>query len=127
MNFWVLSLLSQTVPRILKGNHVIAECDHQAFKPLFLNKLPGAIFDRWLTILQQYDLEIQYKPAGHMVVADVLSRCYTNPDMLILESSPDEHDPHFDSFDEPARSIKLPSGECLDDLLQDRHSEVNDV
>lgn len=95
----------------IRGNHVIAECDHQAFKPLFVNKLPGAIFDRWLTILQQYDIEIQYKPAGHMVVADALSRCYTNPDMLILEASLDEHDPHFDSFDEPARSIKLPSGE----------------
>lgn len=95
----------------IRRNHVIAECDHQAFKPLFVNKLPGAIFDRWLTILQQYDLEIQYKPAGHMVVADALSRCYTNPDMLILEASLDEHDPHFDSFDEPARSIKLPSGE----------------
>lgn len=62
-----------------------------------------------------------------MVVAESLSRCYPNPDMLILEASPDEQDPHFDSFDEPARSIKLPSGECLDDLLQDRHSEVNDV
>lgn len=62
-----------------------------------------------------------------MVVADALSRCYPNPDMPILEFSPDEHDPHFDSFDEHERNIKLPSGECLDDLLQGRHSEVNGV
>lgn len=52
-----------------------------------------------------------------MVVVDALSRCYPNPDMPILEASPDEHDLHFDSFDEHARNIKLPSGECLDDLL----------
>lgn len=76
--------------------------------------------------MQQNDLEIQYKPAGQMVVVDALSRCYPNPDMPILEASLDEHDLHFDSFDEHARNIKLPSGECLDDLLQDRHSEVND-
>lgn len=94
--------------------------------PLFLT-LRGAIFDRWLTILQQYDLEIYYKQAEQMVVADALSRCHPNPYMPILEASPDEHVPHFDSFDEPTCNIKLPSGECLDDLLPERHSEVNDV
>lgn len=106
----------------IRRNHVIVECDHQALKPLFFNKLRGSV-DRWLTILQQNDLEIQYKPVGQMVVADALSRCHPNPDMPILEVSPDKHD----SFDEPTRNIKLPSGECLDDLLQDRRSEVNDV
>lgn len=58
---------------------------------------------------------------------DALSRCHPNPDMPILEASPDEHVPHFDSFDEPTRNIKLPSGECLDNLLLYRHSVVNNV
>lgn len=60
-------------------------------------------------------------------MADALLRCHSNPNMPILEDSPDEHDPHLDAFDEPTRYMKLPSGDCLDNLLQDRHSEVNDV
>lgn len=79
----------------IRGNHVIVECDHQALKPLFFSKSRGAIFDSLLTILVQNDLDIQYKPAGQMVVADALSRCHSNPNMPILEASPDKHDPHL--------------------------------
>lgn len=60
-------------------------------------------------------------------MADALLRCHSNPNMPILEASPDEHDPHLDAFDESTRNIKLRSGDCLDNLLPDRHSEVNDV
>jgi hypothetical protein len=28
----------------IRGSHMIVECDHQALKPLFLNKLRGAIY-----------------------------------------------------------------------------------
>lgn len=42
-----------------------------------------------------------------MVVADALSRCHPNSYMPILEASPDEHVPHFDSFDERATSNYL--------------------
>lgn len=59
----------------LRGNEFIVECDHQALRPLFQNKFKGAIYDRWLAVLQQYNFEIVYKPAAQMQVADALSRC----------------------------------------------------
>ena len=40
----------------LRGHHFTVECDHQALKPLFQKQLKGAIYDRWLSILQQFDL-----------------------------------------------------------------------
>jgi hypothetical protein len=59
--------------RYLRGNKFILECDHQALCPLFQNKFKGAIYDRWLAVLQQYNFEIRYKPASQMQVADALS------------------------------------------------------
>ena len=54
----------------LRGNTFILECDHQALRSLFQNKFKGAIYDRWLAVLQQYNFEIRYKPASQMQVAD---------------------------------------------------------
>ena len=36
----------------------ILECDHQSLKPLFQKSLKGAIYERWLAILQQFNFEI---------------------------------------------------------------------
>ena len=77
----------------LRGRHFVVECDHQALKPLFQKQLKGAIYERWLAILQQFDLDIVYKPAAQMVVADSLSRNPVYPE--VMELSPEEDDRFF--------------------------------
>ena len=47
----------------LRGRKFIVECDHQALKPLFQKNLKGAIYERWLAILQSFNFEIRYKKA----------------------------------------------------------------
>jgi hypothetical protein len=43
----------------LRGNKFTVECDNQALKPLFQNKLRGAIYDQWLAVLQQFNFDIK--------------------------------------------------------------------
>ena len=54
----------------LRGNRFVVECDHQALKPIFQKQFKGAIYERWLAILQQFNFDLQYKPAEQMQVAD---------------------------------------------------------
>lgn len=106
----------------IRGRHCVIECDHQALKPLFQKQLKGAIYERWLAILQQFDIEIKYKPASEMCVADALSR---NPKFpTILESSPEEDDLHFPYVPETPTSVKLPNGQDLHTLFP-RNLESN--
>ena len=108
----------------LRGRHSVIECDHQALRPLFQKQLKGAIYERWLAILQQFDIEIIYKPAAEMCVADALSR---NPKFpAVMESSPDEEDPHFPYVSEKT-SVKLPNGDNLHSLLQTANNDTNVV
>ncbi|KAK3089628.1 hypothetical protein FSP39_005185 [Pinctada imbricata] len=100
----------------LSGRHFIVECDHQALKPLFQKQLRGAIYERWLALLQQFDFNIIYKPASQMTVPDALSRTSKFP--AILENSPDEEDPYFPYTNEPPSSITLPNGQSLTSLFQ---------
>ncbi|VDI00912.1 Hypothetical predicted protein [Mytilus galloprovincialis] len=58
----------------LRGRKFIVECDHQALRPIFQKQLKGAIYERWVAILQQFNFELRYKPAKDMQVADALSR-----------------------------------------------------
>ncbi|VDH99271.1 Hypothetical predicted protein [Mytilus galloprovincialis] len=58
----------------LRGQKFVVECDHQALKPLFQKQLKGAIYERWIAILQQFNFELRYKPGKDMQVADALSR-----------------------------------------------------
>lgn len=103
----------------LSGKHFIVECDHQALKPLFQKQLRGAIYERWLALLQRYDFSIEYKPAAQMVVPDALSRNSKFPTML--DASPDEDDPFSPYVNDPPKSITLPNGQSLKTLLaQDR-------
>ena len=39
-----------------RGRHFVIKCDHQALAPIFQKKLKGQIYERWLAILQQFDL-----------------------------------------------------------------------
>ena len=80
----------------LHGNKFTVECDNQALKPPFQNKLRGAIYDQWLAVLQQFNFDIKYKPAAQMQVPDALSRV---ENALLLdpnaEESLNENDPYF--------------------------------
>ena len=71
----------------LRGWQFVVECDHQALKPLFQKNVKGAIYERWLAILQSFNFEIKYKKAEEMIVPDALSRAHT------------QHDPFFSSPD----------------------------
>ena len=77
----------------LRGRHFVIECDHQALKSLFQKQLKGAIYERWLAILQQFDCDIQWKSASEMVVPDCLSRAIQYPEVLTY--SPEEDDTFF--------------------------------
>jgi len=90
----------------LRGRHFVAEYDHQALKPLFQKQLKGAIYERWLAIFQQFDIEIKYKLASKMCVPDALSRLSSFQEVF-------ENYPHFPYVTEPVHDIKLPSGQTL--------------
>lgn len=99
----------------VRGKHFVIECDHQALRPLFQKQLKGAIYERWLALLQQFSFDIEYKPASQMQVPDALSR---NPEFpSVLESSPEEDDPYFPYVNEKPTTIKLPTGDTLQSLL----------
>ena len=89
----------------LRGRHFLVECDHQALKPLFQKQLKGAIYERWLAILQQFDFDITYKPARQVAVPDALSR--REPFQEILLSSPEEDDPYFQYVPEKLTQIRI--------------------
>ena len=78
----------------LRSHHFVVECDHAALRPLIQKQLKGAIYDRWLAILQQYNFQIRYKPAAQMQAPDALSRCKKS-DATDCISSPNESDPYF--------------------------------
>lgn len=99
----------------LRGRKFIVECDHQALKPLFQKSLKGAIYERWLAILQEFNFEIRYCKADEMVVPDALSRLHTKDDPAF--SSPDEQDPFFPYIAENTGKITLPGGGTLQEFF----------
>ena len=101
----------------LRGRKFFVECDHQALKPLFQKSLKGAIYERWLAILQEFNFEISYKPAESMVVCDSLSRAKPVHSVDSAESSPNEEDPYFPFVPEPVNEILLPNGSSLQDMI----------
>ena len=112
----------------LRSRPFLVLCDHQALKPLLQNKLKGALYERWLAILQQFNFKIEYKPAGEMAVPDALSRCHPNPALDPPQSSPDETDAFFPYMQEPATGdIQLPGGTQLRDLIGHASTEEPQV
>ena len=100
----------------LRGGHFIVECDHQALKPLFQKSLKGAIYERRLAILQQFNFYIKYKKCDDIVVPDALSRCNNQNDPSF--SSPEENDPFFPYVPEQTKKkITLPNGSPLQELI----------
>lgn len=109
----------------IRGRHF--ECDHEALKPLFQKQLKGAIYERLLAILQQFDFDIIYRPAAQMVVHAALSRNTHFSDML--GTSPDEDDPYFQCVPEKPTKVRFvsPNSEaCITTFRQVNHINVID-
>ncbi|CAG2254502.1 unnamed protein product [Mytilus edulis] len=109
----------------LRGVKFIVKCDHQALQPLFQKQFKGAIYERWLAVLQQFSFVIEYKPAEQMQVADALSRC-ENPHSLQAES-PTEEDPYFPYITDEVGEIELPGGQDFAELFKHQKSTSNDM
>ena len=101
------------------------EYDHQALRTQFQNKFKGAIYDRWLAVLQQYNFEIRYKPGSQMQVADALSRY---PDTRFVDNraddSPDEKDPYCPYMEEVAGNIIVKQNEKTQFVP---HDQINTI
>jgi len=110
----VLQAVLDCAPYV-RGRLFYIECDHQALKPLLQKKLRGKLYERWLSILQQFNIQFEYKPAAQMVVPDALSRSKEVFDPSV--SSPDEADPNFPYTAEQSGDVKLPGGIDLQDLI----------
>ena len=102
----------------IRGRPVKVLCDHQALQPLLNKQCRGAIFSRWATILQQFQLSIEYRPAGEMVVPDALSRCHSKPSRnLEIDSPVENEDPFFPYVTDKPTRVVLPGGQSLADLV----------
>ena len=101
------------------------QCDHEALRSLMQRKLRGKIYERWIALLSQFNMDIEYKPAAEMAVADTLSRC--RPTMDSPASSPDEEDPNFPYTKEIVGNVHLPGGVNIRDLLASSDAEANHI
>ena len=109
----------------VRGRSFYVECDHQVLKTLMQKKLRGKLYKRWFSIIQQFDMQILYKPAAQMVVPDTLSRCKQVFDPAT--PSPDEEDPYFPYIPERTGDVKLPNGGDLRDLIIPFDGQVNEI
>ncbi|KAK3096448.1 hypothetical protein FSP39_000262 [Pinctada imbricata] len=107
----------------LRGSKFIVECDHQALKPLYQKQLKGAIYERWMAILQEFTFDIVYKPAKYMCVADALSRDVQESNESF--DSPDVEDYFFPYIPEKSGQITFPDGTPF--CLPSKDSEVNHI
>ncbi|VDI46665.1 Hypothetical predicted protein [Mytilus galloprovincialis] len=111
----------------LRGQKFVVECDHQALKPLFQKQLKGAIYERWIAILQQFNFELRYKPGKDMQVADALSRAPNKLSTTGFES-PDQLDPYFPYHTENVGNIITPNGMPFTNLLcSDKSSDTDEL
>ena len=106
----------------LRGNSFVVECDHQALKPLYQKQFKGAIYERWMSILQQFSFEIVYKKAEDMQVPDALSRC-ENVKADVVES-PVEDDPFFPYVSDKVGQVILPNCQNFSDLIASKFADV---
>ncbi|CAG2215884.1 unnamed protein product [Mytilus edulis] len=112
---------------VFKGTKIVVECDHQALKPLFKKQLKGAIYERWIAILQQFNFELRYKPGKDMQVADALSRAPDKSSTTGFES-PDQLDPYFPYHTKNVGNIITPNGMPFTNLLcSDKSSDTDEL
>lgn len=104
----------------LRGHKFYVECDHKALAPLYNNPLKGALYDRWLTLMQQFTFEIKYKCAREMSVADALSRITHEDEHNILHSSPEEDDAFFPYVQDNVGNSTQGKGIQFCDFLQNK-------
>jgi hypothetical protein len=111
-------------------NDLTFRSDHQALKPLFQKQLKGAIYERWIAILQQFNFELRYEPGKEMQVPDALSRIPNSSDKIGFES-PDQDDPYLPYYSENVGNMITPEGKIFSNLLvsesTDNENQINNV
>ena len=68
----------------LTGHRFIVRTDQKSLKYLWEQKINTAAQQKWLTKLMGYDFVIEYKRGSENVVADALSRCAENGELIAL-------------------------------------------
>ena len=64
----------KTWRHFLIGNHCEVYTDHKSLKYIFTQKELNLKQRRWLELIKDYDMKLQYHPGKANVVADALSR-----------------------------------------------------
>src|SRR5664279_3274136 len=75
----------------LYGSHCELYSDHQSLKYLFTQPDLNLRQRRWLEIIKDYDLGLNYQPGKANVVADALSRRSYCNNLMIQQDQPSLH------------------------------------
>jgi hypothetical protein len=81
----------------LKGKRCELYTDHKSLKYIFTQSNLNLRQRRWLELIKDYDLGINYHPKKANVVADALSRM-SHVSQLVVDSMPFELCEEFDKF-----------------------------
>ena len=93
--------------------------------PCIRKKLKGAIYERWLAILQEFNFDILYKPAKEMSIPDALSRDLPGNSDTNFDS-PDQEDLYFPYIKEECGNIYFQGGQRLTQgMLNTCPKEIN--
>ena len=73
------------------GNRCEIYSDHKSLKYIFTQKELNMRQRRWIELIKDYDLDIQYHPGKANVVADALRRLLCRLNSMILKEQPSLH------------------------------------
>ena len=63
----------------LEGNRFAVQTDHNALKAITGKKDPHGRLERWMTLVQEFDVRIEHRPGKSMIDADSLTRTTISP------------------------------------------------
>jgi hypothetical protein len=105
----------------LMGKRCEQYTDHKSLKYIFTQSNPNLRQRRWLELIKDYDLGINYHPGKANVVADALSR-RSHVSQLVVDSMPLELCEEFDKLNlRIVANTEAMEMEVGSDLLQEIH------
>jgi hypothetical protein len=101
--------------------------DHKSLKYKFIQSILNLMQGRWLELIKDYDLGINYQPGKANVLADALS-CRSHVSQVVVESMPFELCEEFDKLNlrivANIEAMEVEVGSCL--LQEIRRGQVED-